>query len=72
MPVYSASKDAPKKQQLDDWIAAEGTARKLDDPVYLKKLILRCADGGAGVADHAAGLQFFIVQGGGEGFLGDG
>lgn len=66
--VYSTSNDATKKKQIDDEIRA-ATPVKMDDPVYLKKLIQKCADGGQGVADHARGLQFFIVKGGGEGFL---
>jgi len=41
----------------------------MDNPVYLKGLIKKCSDGAPGVADHARGLQFFIVKGGGEGFL---
>ena len=38
----------------------------MNDEGYLKALI---AEGGGSVSDIAKGLQFFIIKGGGEGFL---
>jgi hypothetical protein len=66
--VYSSSGDASKKKTIDD-IIVKWTPVKLDNPVYLKELIVICSKGKPGVVDKAPGLQFFIVKGGGEGFL---
>jgi hypothetical protein len=72
---YSHAKEASTKRKIDEQI--KGGSGKLVDSdswseTYLKELIRLGSGGKTVVSDKADGLQFFIVQGGMEGFLGKG
>lgn len=68
--VYSAAPEAAKKRLIDDKIKT-GIYENIDmnDELYLKELINQSSQGKKSVSTSARGLQFFIVKGGGEGFL---
>lgn len=67
MGDYSNAPEAAKKKAIDAKIKAGGKIKiDMNDEGYLKALI---AEGGGSVSDIAKGLQFFIIKGGGEGFL---
>ncbi len=69
------SKDGVKKQQIDQKIAKQlnkpPNYRDMHDEAYLKALIEMCSKGASKVSANAGELQFFIVKGGAEGFLGE-
>ena len=69
--VYSKGPKANVKRDLDEDILADNSSAWLDmgDPTYLRALIERASAGKKRVSDSARGLQFFIIRGGGEGFL---
>src|SRR5438105_3550360 len=71
--VYSTAPEAAKKRIIDEQIMggnfAKGGMIDMHDEVYLKELIKGSSKGKLTVSDSAKGLQFFIVNGGGEGFL---
>jgi hypothetical protein len=63
---YSTAPEAQKKKDID---AKIGGTMDLTNEGYLKALIKEASKGAVSVSDKAGGLQFFIVKGGGEGFL---
>jgi hypothetical protein len=71
--VYSKSAEAASKRAIDLQIIGGDYSRggeiRLDNETYLKKLIELASRSRQRVSDKAKSLQFFIVQGGGEGFL---
>ena len=71
--VYSKSAEAAAKRAIDLQIIAGDYSRggeiRLDNETYLKKLIEVASRSRQKVSDKAPSLQFFIIQGGGEGFL---
>jgi hypothetical protein len=68
--VYSDAPEAAKKRLIDDKIKTEIYDNiDMHDEQYLKILIHHASDGKKTVSSSARGLQFFIVKGGGEGFL---
>src|SRR5215510_1949268 len=71
--VYSSAPEAAAKRALDNQLLKENTPGyiKMDSESYLRDLIRYGSNGKKEVRDKARGLQFFIVRGGGEGFLGD-
>jgi hypothetical protein len=72
---YSQAKEASTKRKIDEQIKG-GSGKLVDSDSwnegYLKELIRLGSGGKTVVSDKAADLQFFIVQGGMEGFLGKG
>lgn len=70
--VYSAASEAGKKRAIDEKIMGGdyANAGKIDmrDEAYLKSLI-NLASGGKLTVGAAKGLQFYMIKGGGEGFL---
>jgi hypothetical protein len=71
MGVYSKSADAAKKKKIDDDIAKQKIPIDMHNEAYLKALIAASSKDKSKVSGNAKGLQFFIVRGGAEGFLGD-
>ena len=71
--VYSTAPEAAAKRALDNQLLKENTSGyiRMDSDSYLRDLIRYGSGGKKEVRDKARGLQFFIVRGGGEGFLGD-
>jgi hypothetical protein len=71
--VYSKSREAARKRDIDLQIIGDDYRRsgeiRLDSADYLKALIRLGSNGKQSVSDHARKIQFFIVRGGGEGFL---
>jgi hypothetical protein len=65
MGTYSDALEAAKKRAIDKKI---GGTIAMDDEAYLKSLV-EYASGSTKVTVGASGLQFFIIKGGGEGFL---
>jgi hypothetical protein len=70
--VYSGAREAAAKRALDLKIIGGDYSRggeiSLDNGNYLEQLI-ELASGAPRVSQYAKSLQFFIIQGGGEGFL---
>jgi hypothetical protein len=68
--VYSAAPNAAAKFEIDRKILggdfSKGELVDMDSEDYLKKLV---GAAGGTVKTRARGLQFFIIEGGGEGFL---
>jgi hypothetical protein len=71
--VYSKSREAARKRDIDLQIISDDYSRsaeiRLDNADYLKALIRLGSNGKQSVSDHARKIQFFIIRGGGEGFL---
>lgn len=71
--VYSAAPEAGKKRTIDEKIMggdyAKGGMIDMHDEAYLKELIKASSSGNLTVSAGAKGLQFFMIKGGGEGFL---
>jgi len=71
---YSLAPEAARKRDIDLEIVADDYGRSgdisLTNPDYLKKLIELGSRGTTTVSGKANKIQFFIVRGGGEGFLG--
>jgi hypothetical protein len=72
--VYSRAPEAARKRDIDLRIISDDYARSseisLKNPDYLKQLIVFASNGRQKVGTSAKKIQFFIVRGGGEGFLG--
>lgn len=71
MATYSTSPEGQRKAALDLAILGKDGlgGLTLDNEAYLKRLIREVSRGRVEVSSGARGLQFFIVKGGGEGFL---
>jgi len=71
--VYSKSKEAARKRDIDMQIIGDDYTRgaeiSLTSEKYLKELIRLGSGGRQQVSNRAKKIQFFIVRGGGEGFL---
>jgi len=68
--VYSAAPEAAKKRLIDEKIKTDIYDNiDMHDELYLGILIHHSSQGKKTVSSSARGLQFFIVKGGGEGFL---
>lgn len=71
--IYSMAPEAKRKLQYDMQVAGRDYAHmnevSLDNERYLKGLIRFASRGKPVVRSDATGLQFFIIEGGGEGFL---
>ncbi len=71
--IYSLATEAARKLEYDMQIIEHNYARgnevSLGNEQYLKELIRLASAGGPVVRSDATGLQFFIIEGGGEGFL---
>ncbi len=71
--VYSTAPEAARKRRLDEQIMGGNSANAaridMNREAYLKELIKLSSRGKKSVSDNARGLQFFIIQGGAEGFL---
>jgi len=71
--VYSSSPEATRKRLVDLQITGGDVAKEdkidMDSEEYLKQLIKLSSKGKIEVSDNARKLQFFIIQGGAEGFL---
>ena len=68
--TYSNSNTGRWKQTLDAEIAKGRVAIDVTKEDYLKQLVLLCTDFSSPVDTNASSLQFYIVNGGAEGFLG--
>ena len=72
---YSLAPEARRKRAIDLEIIGGDYGKsgdiRIDNEGYLKKLIAIASDGKQKVSTNAGALQFFIVQGGAEGFLPD-
>ena len=70
---YSLAPEARRKRAIDlEIIGGDYTKSadvRIDNEDYLKKLIDIGSGGNQKVLSNARGMQFFIVRGGGEGFL---
>lgn len=71
--VYSRAPEAARKRDIDLRIIGDDYTRSseisLTNAAYLKQLIALGSRGRQAVATSAKKIQFFIVRGGGEGFL---
>ena len=67
--AYSKSDTALWKRQLDAEIAKKHIAADMKDEAYLKMLVFFCTSGANPVSATATGLQFYMINGGAEGFL---
>jgi hypothetical protein len=71
--MYSRSREAARKRDIDLLIVGDDYGRSsevsLTNSDYLKKLIEIGSRGTVAVSSRAKKIQFFIVRGGGEGFL---
>jgi len=71
--LYSKAREAARKRDIDLQIIGDDYSRsgeiRLDNADYLKELIRIGSNGKQAVSDHAKKIQFFIIRGGGEGFL---
>ena len=72
---YSLAPEARRKRAIDLQIIGGDYARsgevRIDNEAYIKKLIEIGSGGKQSVRSNAKDMQFFIVRGGGEGFLPD-
>lgn len=70
--VYSTAAEARRKRRFDLDLVGDNFKRggeiRLDNEAYLKRLI-EAASGGRYKVGAAKAMQFFIVRGGGEGFI---
>jgi hypothetical protein len=71
--TYSKAPEASAKRMIDVQIMgndfSKGTMIDLHSEAYLKELIKRASNGKFAVIGGSSGIDFFIVKGGGEGFL---
>ncbi len=71
--TYSKAPEASTKRMIDMQIMgndfANGYKIDMTSESYLKELIKRASSGKYSVFGESSGVQFFIVKGGGEGFL---
>ena len=71
--VYSTAPGAGRKRTIDLQIMGKDPAKQgiidMSNEAYLKELIKLSSKGSVTVSSHAKRLQFFIIRGGGEGFL---
>ena len=71
--VYSKAREAARKRDIDLQIIGDDYGRSseisLTNAAYLKQLIALGSHGRQSVGASAKKIQFFIVRGGGEGFL---
>jgi len=71
--IYSTAPEAARKRKIDEQIMGgdftKGNGIDMHSEAYLKQLISLASKGTTTVKTDARGLQFFIVKGGGEGFL---
>jgi len=71
--VYSKAPEAGAKRHLDETLMGGDYSNRakvdMNDPDYLKQLIYLASGGRQVVRTGTRGLQFFIIKGGGEGFL---
>lgn len=71
--VYSKAPEASRKQAIDGQILgkdfSKGDEIAIGNEGYLKELIKLASAGKHSVSNAAKGIQFFIIKGGGEGFL---
>lgn len=67
--AYSKSDTALWKRQLDAEIAKKGVTVNVKSEDYLKTLVFYCTSGASPVSTKATGLQFYMINGGAEGFL---
>jgi hypothetical protein len=73
--VYSNARESARKRDIDLQIIGDDYRRSaeisLNNGNYLKELIRLGSNGKQKVSDSAKKIQFFIIRGGAEGFLGD-
>jgi hypothetical protein len=71
--VYSLAPEAARKRDIDLQIIGDDYRRSgeisLTSEAYLKELIRLGSGGRQEVGDRAKKIQFFVIRGGGEGFL---
>jgi hypothetical protein len=71
--TYSKAPEASAKRMIDVQIMgndfANGPKIDMKSEPYLKELIKRASNGKFSVIGGSSGIQFFIIKGGGEGFL---
>jgi hypothetical protein len=67
--TYSDSDTGRWKQLLDAEISKAGVGVDVKSEAYLKQLVRLCTDYSSPVNEHATGIQFYIIDGGAEGFL---
>jgi|HubBroStandDraft_6_1064221.scaffolds.fasta_scaffold131494_2 hypothetical protein len=71
--VYSTAPEAGPKRRIDEALMGNDFANRasidMDDGEYLKQLIYLATGGRRVVRMGVKGLQFFMIKGGGEGFL---
>ena len=67
--TYSDSNTGRWKQSLDAEIARTGVAIDASKEDYLKQLVRLCTDYSSPVSDHVSSIQFYMIDGGAEGFL---
>lgn len=74
--VYSLAPEAVRKRDIDLQIIGDDYRRgdeiTITNEKYLKELVRLGSNGKQVVSDRAKKIQFFIIRGGGEGFLGAG
>lgn len=73
--VYSLAPEAARKRDIDLQIIGDDYSKSAQISItnedYLKKLIKLASSGTQEVSDRAKKIQFYIIRGGGEGFLSD-
>jgi hypothetical protein len=71
--TYSAAPEAGKKRAIDVTLMGGDYANRakidMNDETYLKQLVYLASGGRKVVREGVKGLQFFMIKGGGEGFL---
>src|SRR5262245_19265757 len=71
--VYSSAAEAGKKRAIDKQIMGGDYSQlsvvDMRSEAYLKELIRIASGGGRAVVPDSRGLQFYMIKGGGEGFL---
>ncbi|MGH6960528.1 MAG: hypothetical protein ACREE7_08605 [Dongiaceae bacterium] len=71
--VYSAAPEAGPKRRIDEALMGGDFAKRakidMNDEAYLKQLVYLATGGRRVVATGGKGLQFYMIKGGGEGFL---
>ncbi len=71
--VYSKAPEADPKRRIDEALMGGDFVKRgkidMDDEDYLKQLVYLASGGRQVVRTGSKGLQFFMIKGGGEGFL---
>jgi hypothetical protein len=67
--TYSNSNTGRWKQSLDAEIGKTGVGVDYRKEDYLKQLVRMCTDYSSTVSDHDTAIQFYMIDGGAEGFL---